>query len=78
MEGASSGRYSPMDKRYSSSISTSSGGSSSFDRSKWVSETREIFETDESSLKLDVRDDGGRGDVNGLSRGGRLELDGVS
>lgn len=66
-----------MDRRYSSSISTSSDGSSSFNRFRWVLGTRGILETEESSLKLDVLDDGGRGDVNRLSRRGRLEVDGV-
>jgi len=39
---------------------------------------REISGTDESSLKLEVRDDGGREDASGLSRGGRLKSDSVS
>lgn len=36
------------------------------------------FGTGQSSLKLEIRDDGGRGDVKALSRKGRPELDGVS
>ena len=38
---------------------------------------RGTLETGESSLKLDVRDDEGRGDVNGLPRRGALEVDDV-
>lgn len=39
---------------------------------------QKMFETEESSLKLGVRDDGGERDVNGLTRKDRLEFDGVS
>ena len=66
-----------MDKRYSSPISISSGGSSSLNRPKRVLSMRGALETGESSLKLDVRDDEGRGDVNGLSRRGALGVDDV-
>ena len=59
-------------------MSASSGGSSSFDRPRWALEIREMTGAGESSLKLDVRDDGGREDVSGLSCGGRLEFDGIS
>ena len=54
-----------MDKRCSSSISTSSVAA------------RETLETEESSLKLFIRDDGGSGGVIWLARGRMLGVDGV-
>lgn len=66
-----------MDKRYSSPISTSSGGSSFLNGPRWVPATLETLGTEGSSMKLDIRDDEGRGCSNRLSREGRLEVDGV-